>query len=160
MLGLKPYKFPSGFYLLEDTREQLPLFRNPPKGLEIIRQHLHFGDYSIKGFEEYFSIERKMMSDFYKYIGKEQDKTVVKMKQFEKMVQANGFVGLVIEASEEEVYSGYGYSKVSPETARQALASFRIRYGVQTYCSESREAIERWILDNAIKFYNTRREVK
>ena len=132
---------------------------NPPEGLEIIRDTVHFGDYTIKGFEDYFAIERKMMSDFYGYIGMEQEKTVKKMKQFERMVQANGFVGLVIEASEEEVYGGYGYSKVSPETARQALASFRVRYGVQTYCSDSREAIERWVLDNAIKFFNTRREV-
>lgn len=159
MLGLKPYKFPSGFYLIVDTREQLPLFTNPIEGLEIIKDTVHWGDYTIKGFEEYFAIERKMMSDFYGYIGREREKTVVKMKAFERMVQANGFVGLVIEASEEEVYAGYGYSKVSPETARQALASFRIRYGVHTYCSDSREAIERWILDNAIKFYKTRREV-
>lgn len=160
MLELKPYKCPSGFIIIIDTREQLPLFTNPPDGLEVIRRKVEWGDYSIKGFEKYFAIERKMMSDFYGYIGREREKTVKKMKAFERMVQANGFVGLVIEASEEEVYSGYGYSKVSPETARQALASFRIRYGVQTYLSDSREAIERWILDNAIKFYNTRREVK
>lgn len=159
MLGLKPYKFPSGFIIIIDTREQLPLFTTPIEGLEIIRKKVDYGDYTIKGFEPYFAIERKMMSDFYGYIGREREKTVIKMKAFEKIIQANGFVGLVIEASEEEVYAGYGYSKVSPETARQALASFRIRYGVHTYLSESREAIERWILDNAIKFYKTRREV-
>lgn len=159
MLELKPYKFPSGFYLIVDTREQLPLFTNPIEGLEIIRRKVDYGDYTIKGFEEYVAIERKQMSDLYSYVGKEREKTIVKMKQFEKMVQANGFVALVIEASEEEVYSGYGYSKVSPEAVRQSLASFRVRFGVHIYMNESREAIERFVLDCAIKFYKSRRAV-
>lgn len=143
-----------------DTREQLPLFPHGVDGLEIIRKKLDHGDYSIKGFEKYFAIERKMMSDFYSYIGKERKRTVRKMEEFENMIDNGGFVGLAVEASEDEVFMGFGYSKVSPEAARQSLATFRVRYGVHTYLANDREAIERWTLDNAIKFFNTRREVK
>lgn len=143
-----------------DTREQLPLFPHGVDGLEIIRKKLDHGDYSIKGFEKYFAIERKMMSDFYSYIGKERKRTVRKMEEFENMIDNGGFVGLAVEASEDEVFMGFGYSKVSPEAARQSLATFRVRYGVHTYLANDRESIERWTLDNAIKFFNTRREVK
>jgi len=142
-----------------DTREQRPLFKPPPSGLPTVRKKLDHGDYAIKGFEEMFVVERKQMSDFYGYIGKERKKTVKKMEGLKGIVDSGGFVGLVVEASEEDIFFGYVMSKVSPEVARQALCSFRIRSGVHTYFNRSRECIERWVLDNAIKFYKVKREV-
>jgi hypothetical protein len=68
-------------------------------------------------------------------------------------------VGLVVECAEEELLSGYIMSRVSPETARQALTSFEVRYGIHCYYSRSRRNMERWVLDRAIKFYNVQREV-
>jgi len=52
----------------------------------VITATLPYGDYTIKGFEDRFSIERKQMSDFYTYIGKEHDRTGKKMEQFREMV--------------------------------------------------------------------------
>ena len=157
---LKPFKIPNGLIIIIDTREQRPLFSPRPRGLVTIRKKVEFGDYTIKGFETEFAIERKQMSDFYSYIGKERKKTVKKMSDFNLIVCNGGFAGLVIEASEEDVLFGYVMSKVPPEVARQALVSFRIRSGVHVYFNRSRECIERWVLDNAIKFYKVRREVK
>ena len=158
---LKPARIPEGFILLQDTREQKPLYSSgsTPEGLEVITTTLPCGDYSIKGFEDRFSVERKQMGDFYSYIGKEHDRTGKKMEQFREMVSRGGWVGLVVEATEADILTGYLMSRVSPETARQALVSFEVRYGVHVYYSRSRRDIARWVLDRAIKFYRIQREV-
>jgi ERCC4-type nuclease len=155
--NLKPFKkFPDGFVLIQDTREQRPLFNSPPEGLKIVTDTLLKGDYSIRGFEDKFCIERKQVSDFYSYIGKERERTIKKMKEFLDMQ----FAGLVIEASEANILNGFQMSRVSPETARQAIVSFEVRYGVHVYYSKSRHNIRRWVLDRAIKFYKVRRETR
>ena len=155
---LNIYKFPKGFSLIVDTREQQSLFNGEINSLVVINKKLDFGDYSIKGFEEQFCVERKMISDFYGYIGRERKKTIRKMNEFKDIMLHRGFVGLAIEASEEDIMFGYMYSQLSPEVVRQALCSFRVRYGVHIYFNKSREYLRRWILDNAIKFYNIKRE--
>jgi ERCC4-type nuclease len=158
--NLKPVKIPDGFVLVQDTREQRPLFSDPTDGLVVVTDTLHLGDYSIRGFEDKFVVERKQISDFYSYIGKQRERTVRKMQQFRQVVTSGGYVALVIEASECDLLCGYIMSRVSPETARQALVSFEIRYGVHCYYSKSRTDIARWVLDRAIKFYRIMREIK
>lgn len=154
---LKLPRIPDGFILLQDTREQKPLFIDGTfPELVIVTTTLNQGDYSIRGFEDKFCIERKQISDFYGYIGKERIKTTEKMEKFKGME----WVGLVVEASEADLLTGFIMSKVSPETARQALVSFEVRYGVHVYYSRSREDIARWVLDRAIKFYKIQREVR
>jgi ERCC4-type nuclease len=156
--NLKPAKIPLGFVLLQDTREQRPLFSDPPDGLTVVTKTLHYGDYSILGFESRFVIERKQVSDFYSYIGRERDRTIKKMEEFKEITSSGGFAGLVIEASESDLLCGYIMSRVSPEVARQALVSFEIRYGVHCHYSKSRKDIERWVIDRAVKFYRVMRE--
>jgi ERCC4-type nuclease len=160
---LKPARIPEGFILLQDTREQKPLYSigsgNEVEGMEVATATLACGDYSVKGFENKFCIERKQISDFYTYIGKERDRTTHKMEQFREMVSRGGWVGLVVEATEADLLTGYVMSRVSPETARAALVSFEVRYGIHVYYSRSRRDISRWVLDRAIKFYKIQREV-
>jgi ERCC4-type nuclease len=156
--GLKPFKVPDGLVLIQDTREQRPLFTSPPEGLEVVRDALPYGDYSLRGFEDEFCIERKQLSDFYAYIGRERHRTLKKMEEFRSITSSGGFVGLVIETTEADLLAGYIMTRVSPETARQALISFEMRYGVHVYYSRSRNDIARWILDRAIKFYQIQRE--
>jgi ERCC4-type nuclease len=156
---LKPARIPDGFILVQDTREQKPLFIDATEGLDVVTDTLPYGDYSIRGFEDRFCVERKQMSDFYSYIGKERTRTTRKMDQFREMVSTGGWVGLAVEASEPDLLTGFIMSRVSPETARQALVSFEVRYGVHVYYSRSRRDIRRWVLDRAIKFYRIQREV-
>lgn len=152
---MKPYKFPAGFVMIVDTREQLPLFTptDHPEGLCVLQKALKNGDYSIKGYEHLFAIERKQVSDFFGYCGKERTRTTMKMERFRDMVQAGGFVGLVIEATESDLLSGYYRSTLSAEVIRQTLVSFEIRYHINIFYSRSRADIARWMLDRAIKFY-------
>ena len=160
---LKPFKIPEDLVLRVDTREQDPLFINSKfeyTGKLIVQvMKLDHGDYSIKGFEDKFAIERKMMSDFYSYIGKERKRTIKKMEKFREIIQSGGFVMLAIECSEAEIMSGNMYSTLSPEVARGAINSFRMRYGVHIYYNKERRMLERAVLDSCIKFYNIMREV-
>ena len=156
---LRPFQFPPGFVLIIDTREQTPLFTRLPKGLVMTSATVHDGDYTIKGFESQFCIERKQMSDLWSYCSRERDKTINKMKRFQDIRSAGGWCGLCVEDSEENLWAGNTFSKVAPETVRSALNSFRVRYGVHVYINKRRENIQRWVLDNAIKFYKIKREV-
>lgn len=155
----KPYRpksfvFPKDFVLVIDTREQNPLCSNV-KGLTVCRDTLKNGDYSIRGFENRFAVERKKVSDFYSYIGKERRRTVEKLRRFKDY----DFSGLVIEASLNDLLSPQMYTQVSPETARQFLVSANVRYGIHFFCDRQRKNIEMWLLDRAIKFFTMNREV-
>jgi ERCC4-type nuclease len=150
---LKPTVIPEGFVLLQDTREQRPLFTRIPKGLTIQSATLKFGDYSIRGFENVFCVERKA-SDIYSYVSSEREKTVQKMKDFSKMK----FVGLVIEGREIDLYQFQQHTKVHPEVVRAALVSFEVRYGIHLFIG-NKESCARKVLDWSVKFYNISHEV-
>jgi len=156
---LKPFSIPESMVVIMDTREQRPLFSRPPKGLTVQTATLHDGDYSIKGFEDLFAVERKQMSDFYTYIGKQREVTAQKVARLGRIVQAGGWAALVIEADEKDILGGFQMSKVPPEVARQFLVSVEVRHGICVYMNRSRKACARWILDRMIKFWTVRREV-
>ena len=156
---LKPTVIPDGFVLLQDTREQRPLFTRIPKGLTIQSATLHDGDYSIKGFEYLFCIERKNINDLFPYCSSERDRTVAKMHRFRKMVDAGGWVGLCIEEKESTVYQHQNFTQVSPETVRGAIISFAIRYHVNVYFAGNRDNASRFILDHACRFFKMVHEV-
>lgn len=151
----KPFSFPSDFILVIDTREQTPLFTRT-KGLVSVVDTLKNGDYSIRGFENEFAIERKQISDFYSYIGKERDRTVQKLKQLSNF----NFAALVIEADIGDILQHQFWSKIHPEVARGFLTSVNVRYGIHTYLERDRKLIEMYILDRAIKFYKLKREIQ
>jgi len=150
---LKPTEIPEGFILVQDTREQRPLFSRIPKGLTVLSATLKDGDYSVKGFESQICFERKVF-DLFPYCSSERDKTVAKMKRFRSME----FVGLILEMKESEIYQFQVYTKVHPEVIRAALLSFQVRYGVHIYMG-SRENCSRWLLDCAVKFWKIKHEI-
>ena len=69
-ITLKPYRFPSGFILLQDTREQRPLFTpsTTPEGLTVITQTVRYGDYTIKGSEPAFAVYAMYSPDNRRYM--------------------------------------------------------------------------------------------
>ena len=167
------FNVPDGFVMLMDNREQHPLYcseRGQRDGLPyttvgmddelvVVDCTLHDGDYSIKGFEDLFAIERKGLSDLHGYIGRERTlKTTPKMEKFRDMVQRGGYVALVIEASEQGAWLGPVQSQMTQNQIRAALVSFEIRYGVRVHYEPNRERMARWVLDRAIKFYNVQKE--
>lgn len=66
----------SNLVAIVDTREQLPLdlrWRSG-EGLKTIRRKLDTGDYSLDGFEDRISVERKSIPDLMGCIGKGRDR--------------------------------------------------------------------------------------
>jgi ERCC4-type nuclease len=155
---LKPTVFPSNFILVVDSREQKSLFATPPKGLIMVRDKLDFGDYSIRGLESLFCVERKGIGDLFPYCSTEREKTVAKMEQFRSMIKSGGWCGLVIEEKESDIYRHQTFTKIHPESVRGAIISFNVRYGVHTYFG-NRENCTRWLLDRAVRFYNIIHEI-
>ena len=151
----KEIPYPSDMCLIVDTREQhSPLFLDkPPKGLMVMRDALKDGDYGIKGLP-LFAVEKKYYGDLFPYCSKEMDaKTIPKMKRFKKMIDAGGWVGLVIENSMSEIFRWQQYTDITPESVRGALVSFAIKYHIHVHFGIDRERTARWILDHAVKYW-------
>lgn len=155
----KPTKIPKGFVLLIDTNEQIPLFssdryttRKDCLWIPIVRRQLKTGDYAIDGYENRACVERKMLSDFLKFIGAERnDKTIPKLRRMSQM----GFPYLAIETSKAKLFpsSGkYKRSKLTIEHTRgflKKITAWRIPY---VYTSDRTE-LERYVLDHLCYVY-------
>jgi ERCC4-type nuclease len=146
-------KIPKGFQLIIDTREQLPLFED--YDIPKIRTVIHDGDYSIKGFEDSFAVERKQVSDFFSYIGKEREKTVKKLKRLAEFDVAI----LVVEASLDDLISPQIYTTLTANHVFGFTMSLMVTYKVIPIYHRSREVLERFILDAAVKYYNMKRNL-
>ncbi len=153
-LELKPAIIPDNFILIIDTREQSPLFVGRlPKGLRIESATLKHGDYSIKGFEDKVCVERKEISDFLTYIGKDRNHTKSKLELMKPMF----YKALIVEA--RDIFEIPGYSAIHPEVIRAFLLSAEVRYGLHILIHPDRKYIEKWVLDRLVKVYNILREV-
>jgi len=151
----KPFIFPPDMVILIDTREQQsPLFGRYPKGMTVSTTTLKIGDYSIRGLENKIAIERKKISDLISYCTTEREATKIKMSKLQSLQWA----GLIIEARESEVYRPYAFSNASPESIRQSLVSFSVRYGVHVYIGD-RDRCAMWMLDRMIKFWKITHEL-
>ena len=157
-MQLKPVVLPKDLIILVDTREQLPIFTGYNQH---VIQTLKNGDYSIKGFEHLFAIERKKQGDLWTYCSSEMErKTKPKMQRFNEIVRSGGFVGLAIEATEADLFGGYPWAKkYEPEVVRGAITSFEVDYGVNVYYNRDRQAIERWILDRMVRFWENMHKI-
>lgn len=155
---MKPTIIPPDMVCIVDTREQRsPLLARPPKGLTIVRDTLKDGDYGIKGFP-LFAIERKFMGDLFPYCATEQvAKTKPKMMRFAEMIKQGGWVGLAIQERESEVYQYQQFTNISPESVRQAIVSFEVKFGVHCYFNPDKDRIVTWMVDRMVKYYNMMR---
>lgn len=145
----KPYNFPDGFNIITDTREQLPLFKYP---IPFIKGTVHNGDYTIQGFENQFFIERKMIGDFYQYVGRDYKKTLEKIRR----VDGYEFKGLVIEASYSDIFRQQYFTKTTPESARSFLTRVNMQFDIHVFVHSNREYIERWVIDRMLWYYRNK----
>ena len=143
---------PEGFYIIVDTREQNPYFKSLDYA---IVKKLSTGDYSIKGFEDQITIERKEVDDLLICIGKERKRF---QRELERMREFF-WKGIVVEGKEIDLYTSV-YSELSPLSIRWSLVSFRIKYGVHIYFAKDRENGERWVHDHLYYYFTRKREGK
>lgn len=131
------------FIVVVDTREQAPFaFQNVDDRFDIVNvvnKALPTGDYSIVGFEDRISIERKSVSDFYCSIGAERER-------FEReavRLAAMEFAAVVIEGNWKDLWDDRPDTiQMSAKSATHTILSWQIRYGIHFHLSEHRRHAE------------------
>lgn len=170
----KQEEYPSDFVIEIDTREQEPYFKNPPKNLTICRTKLDVGDYSIRGFENCITIERKGTLEFLGSISNDRERFKAELKRMIENKISHRFI--VIEGTLEEVmsYTTIGSNPkgksehsvrpfthktvgMAPEAVFGTLVSLMIRYDVHFIFAKDRKDAEKWCLSLLLKFYKLKR---
>ena len=147
---------PDGFIVVVDTRETDPLlFRGnkPRKGIPLVRKTLSYGDYSILGFEECISVERKKVGDLFTCLGSQRERF---KRELEKL---SGFERkwLLIEDLEGEVLQPQEHGSMHPNAVRQSLVSIEIKLGIPIHYTPNKTWSEIWVLDRLVKYYRWKR---
>ena len=107
-----------------DTREQTPLtFTRLPA----VRGSLMTGDYSAKGSERDFCVERKSVDDLVKCcLDSGRDRFCRELHR----MRGFRFRRLLIVGLEQDIVLGNYRSKIQPESVLHSLAAWECRYGV------------------------------
>jgi DNA excision repair protein ERCC-4 len=126
-----------------DTREQDPLVFTR---LQSVRGTLTSGDYSIRGMEELFSVERKSIADLVGCcIGENRERFQRELHR----LRGYRFKRLVILGSKQEIEAGQYRSGIKPKAVLATLNAFEIRYDCPVVfcpCPESAaRQIEAWV---------------
>ena len=108
--------------IVVDDREKLP-YSFPAMDVEQTR--LDVGDYSIKGFDDVFAVERKSLDDLARSVGTDR-------KRFEAEIeraQSLDNFAVVIEATKTDAYKGRYYSKIHPNAVMGTVKKWPLKYG-------------------------------
>jgi DNA excision repair protein ERCC-4 len=125
-----------------DTREQEPLIF--PK-LQAVSGTIQTGDYSIRGLEEQFSVERKSISDLVSCcMGENRERFERELHR----LRGYRFKRLLIIGSEEDIIAGRYRSAIKPQAVMATLGAFEARYDVPVVFRQTPKLaaaqIERW----------------
>jgi DNA excision repair protein ERCC-4 len=125
-----------------DTREQNPLKFSR---LQAVSFALFTGDYSIRGLENQFAVERKSIDDIVNCCLSTQ------RERFEhELHRLRGFrfKRLLVIGTREDIAAGHYHSRISPKAVLATLDAFEVRYDLPVVFTETPEAaaklIERW----------------
>lgn len=114
------------FTVLCDTREQAPFAFAAIDGFEVIPKRfttLPTGDYSIAGYQNRITIERKSVADFYHSIGSDRERFEREMLRLAEMEFAAVVIEGMVEDRPEVVQMGV-------KSATHTILSWGIQYGV------------------------------
>jgi len=121
------------YKIVVDTREQKPLWKK-----NIISKKLDVGDYSIEGYEDKISIERKSLGDLFGTLGKGNKRF---KKELEKAMKYNYFA-IVIEGSFSSClnkdFKGSHFSKMKGYVILKILFTLHIKYGINIFFTNGR----------------------
>ena len=148
------------FTILVDTREQLPYRfqgytadardKHVPLVVRTEKATLQTGDYTIKGLEHKFTIERKSIDDAYSTFTHDHERFKRELERMRSM----DFAAVVIESSED----GF-YSYIATQTGGSIKATYRmmrywpVDYGVHFLFSGCRDRAERDTLRMMQRFW-------
>jgi ERCC4-type nuclease len=140
---LKTPKLPDASWkptIIVDSREQTPLVFSFPS----ITAGLVTGDYSVKGLEDDFAVERKTLPDLFGSLTSGRKRF---MRELQRM-RAHPFRRLLIVGSENEIQRGSSrYHGINPESIMHSLHAVEARGVPVVFCSSPQAAalkIESW----------------
>lgn len=137
--------------IVVDSREKKPL---PFAHFPTERATLYTGDYSARGLEGSFCIERKSLADLVGSLTHDRDRFT---RELERM-RGYAFRRLLVIGSRSEVEAHAYRGKATPAAILGSLWAFEIRYGVPVVFAqtpeEGAEQVERWA------FYALRERIK
>lgn len=124
-----------------DSREQRPFSFERWPDVEIRREKLAVGDYSVAGLENRVAIERKELNDL---VGCLQNDDRSRFERELHWARALDQFVVVIEGSVSDLARGNYRSQMQPEAALQSVATFFIRFGTPFLFADSRAGAEYW----------------
>jgi ERCC4-type nuclease len=126
-----------------DTREKEPLKFTR---LQAVAWALFSGDYSIKGLEDQFAVERKSIDDLVSCC------LSSNRERFEhELHRLRGFQfkRLLVVGSREDIAAGLYRSRINPKAVLATLSAFEVRYDLPVvFANSPQEAatmVERWV---------------
>ena len=128
--------------IVKDSREQTPLIFTR---LASVTGTLYAGDYSVRGLEASFAVERKSIDDLAGCcMGANRDR-------FEReLLRLRGyrFRRLLVIGSRDDIAAGRYHSKIAPKAVLATLGAFEARYLPVVFAATPQEAaalIEKWV---------------
>ncbi len=143
------------FTIIIDTREQKPF--EFPDGVPTIVSGLRAGDYSIVGFQEQVSIERKSLADLYQTCGKGHERFE---RELDKLSHYR-YSAVVIEATWFEIARRPPMrSRMKPKAVIASLQAWELRYGVHIHAQGPRPLAARLTYLMLHRFWRDKRDGK
>lgn len=146
--------------IVEDTREQTPL-TDWPEWAAVETGTLHTGDYSVKGWEGCFAIERKSLQDFAgTMIGGYEANSEKPKKRFNRELERMrhfDLAAVVVTATAAEVLEFRHHCGMDAHGALWGFAlSVFATYGVPVFFLDDERTAARWIADLARHYVTVR----
>lgn len=152
------------FTILRDDRERACGYRfaaltadaaqkNKPLVIPIEERRLITGDYSLLGFEDLVTVERKSLEDLYSTLGGFGDSRDRFEAEHQRMSQL-AFAAVVIEADWATILTRPPErSRLNPKTVYRTAISWTQRYGVHWFAMPDRDLAEITTYHILRKFY-------
>ena len=144
--------------IIEDSREQSPLSFAGFRGVDVVRQGLKTGDYSVRGYEDQICFERKSVPDLVGTLigGHERFlREMDRMKDYDvKYILVEHTAGTVYRYCERH---GWEYKF---DTIMQSLLAYAYHYGVRVRFCKDREDMTKYIVVKCKEFLKGQENAK
>lgn len=139
-----------------DSNEQLPYKFQTPS----VRAKLPTGDYSLVGFEDKISIERKELNDLISCLMNDSKNDTFNRDRFERELLRGmefDYFAVVVEASLLDIANGNYWSKMLPSSAVQSILAFSVRYKLPIFFADNRAYAARVTESLLLKYHKERK---
>ena len=140
--------------IIIDTREQTP-FDFAGYTSNISSKALNTGDYSLEGFEDKITIERKSIGDLASCMTIGRDRfcrELERMREFES-------AAVIVEQPLNTITNGNYRSNLNPVSFEQSILSFIIKYRVPFLFGKNRKHAS-WLCFNCLRHYWNAKQIK